>query len=89
MPLELIVGAAVGAAAASPTVRKGLRKGLVYGLAGAMVAYDNMAALAAKARQLRKGGTETAPSDTAAAAAAQPAHSAASTPEQPAPASTS
>jgi hypothetical protein len=55
MPVELVVGAAVGAAVASPGIRKTLRKGLVYGLAGALIAYDNVAALAVKARNLRKG----------------------------------
>lgn len=78
MPLELIAGAVVGVAAASPKIRKALRKGVVYGLAGALVAYDNVAAMAAKARNLRKpatGAAETeAPGATSTpAAAAQPA----------------
>jgi hypothetical protein len=45
MPLELIIGAAVGAAAASQTGRRMVRRGLVYGLAGALTAYDRVAAM--------------------------------------------
>jgi hypothetical protein len=45
MPLEIIVGAAVGAAAASQTGRRMFRRGLVYGIAGALTAYDRVAAM--------------------------------------------
>jgi hypothetical protein len=49
MPLEILLGAALGAAATSAVtsekIRKGLRKGVVYGLAGALMAYDQVAAV--------------------------------------------
>ncbi len=45
MPVELIIGAAVGAAVASKTGRHIVRRGLVYGLAGALTAYDRVAAV--------------------------------------------
>jgi hypothetical protein len=83
MPLELVVGAAVGAAVASPTIRKTVRKGLVYGLAGALIAYDNMAVLANKARNLRKGSAPAEPAAHAAAATPSPDHA---DPERVAPA---
>jgi hypothetical protein len=51
MPLELIVGAAVGVAAASPNIRKVLRQGMVYGLAGALIAYDRVAAMTHKVKK--------------------------------------
>ena len=57
MPLELIVGAVVGAGLASEPVRKTLRKGLVYGLAGALIAYDKVAAIASEARGKHKDGS--------------------------------
>jgi hypothetical protein len=76
MPLEIIVGAAVGAAVASPTIRKQLRKGLVYGLAGALIAYDKMSALAKEARGLHHSEAETSSANGEAAPVAN--HAAAS-----------
>jgi hypothetical protein len=62
MPLELIIGAAVGAGLVSDKSRKTIRKGLVYGLAGALMAYDKMVALAAEVRGARtKSATTPAP----------------------------
>lgn len=46
MPLELLAGAAVGAAVASESGRKVIRQGLLYGVAGALIVYDQAAALA-------------------------------------------
>lgn len=46
MPVEILVGAAVGAAVTSTSVRKVVRRGVVYGLAGGLIAYDKVAALA-------------------------------------------
>jgi hypothetical protein len=69
MPMELIVGAAVGAAVASPKLRKTIRKGFVYGLAGALIAYDNVSSLASKARNLRRSTPkESAPTTETSAA---------------------
>jgi hypothetical protein len=79
MPLELIVGAAAGAAVASPPVRQRLRQGLVYGLAGLLVAYDKVAAVASGVVQSARravassGEAEKAGAATAATTAAPPA----------------
>jgi hypothetical protein len=60
MPLDIIVGVAVGAAAASPAVRKTLRQGLVYGLAGALIAYDKVTAVAQGAVEGARHGAAAA-----------------------------
>jgi hypothetical protein len=44
--VAVAVTAVVSAAVASPRVRKALRRGTVYGLAGLMMAYDKVSALA-------------------------------------------
>jgi hypothetical protein len=73
MPFELLIGAAVGAGLASESGRKAIRKGVVYSLAGALMAYDRMAALASEVRGARKGSTEPA--------TANPANTTANTPQ--------
>jgi len=90
MPLEIVVGAVVGAAAtsavSSPVVRQKLRKGAVYGLAGLLVAYDQVTALGQGvvhgARQIVKssGAPEAKP---ASEAAPVPAAAPATTNSQP------
>jgi hypothetical protein len=69
MPLDIIVAAAVGAAAASPNVRSKLRQGLVYGLAGALIAYDKVSAVAHGAVEGARQGAAAASESHAAAAA--------------------
>jgi hypothetical protein len=86
MPLELLVGAAVGAGLASESGRKAIRKGLVYGMAGALMAYDRMTALAAEVRGARNGGKESAapssaPKDAPSSETASPQGASHSTPE--------
>jgi hypothetical protein len=90
MPLEIVVGAVVGAAAASvvnsPPVRQKVRRGAVYGLAGLLVAYDHVAALAQGAvkgaRRVVRTQADTDQAAETAPAAAPPA-------TLPAPATTS
>jgi len=86
MPLEIVVGAVVGAAATSavtsPPLRKGLRKGVVYGLAGLLVAYDHVSAMAqgvvqgarrvVKSEDEKTPETPAAPPETPATAHSQP-----------------
>jgi hypothetical protein len=58
---EVGVAVVVTAAAASPSLRKVVRRSLVYGLAGALIAYDKVAAAAqGLVRGIRKGATEAA-----------------------------
>jgi hypothetical protein len=89
MPLEIVVGAVVGAAATSAVssapIRKGLRKGVIYGLAGLLVAYDQVSAVAQGvvhgARRVVKSEADKPAEAPAAEAHAAPTHAA--TPEAP------
>jgi hypothetical protein len=76
---EVAVAVAVTAAVASPSVRKVVRRGLVYGLAGLLIAGDQVATAAKRAAKevQRAAGTEgeTAESSESAAPAPQGAPS--------------
>jgi hypothetical protein len=81
---EVAAAAVVGAAVASPSVRKVLRRSAVYGVAGVLVAYDKVAALAQGVfRGVRQATTSVRREAQQAAAAEAPAPAAPQAPAGP------